>query len=67
MRPLLSKEHFFLACPSASRSYIEATVRKSMEKSGARRSASDRHNAPVFQVDTNSLLIFYMFINFSHS
>ena len=45
----ISKKQFSVSNPSVSRPSFESALRKSFEKSGARRSGCDRRNAPVFQ------------------
>ena len=43
------KKQFSVSSPSASRPSFESALQKSFEKSWARKSGRDRHNAPVFQ------------------
>ena len=47
--PGVVKKQFSVSSPSASRCSLESALQKSFEKSGARRSARDCRNAPVFQ------------------
>ena len=47
--PGVVKKQFSVCSPSVSRPSFESALEKSFEKSGARRSARDRRNAPVFQ------------------
>ena len=42
------KKQFSVSSPSVCRPSFESALEKSFEKSGARRSGRDRHNAPVF-------------------
>ena len=49
LSPGVSKKQIPIASPSASRPSFEFALQKNFEKSGARRSGSDRRNAPVFQ------------------
>ena len=47
--PGVSRKQFSVESPSGSHPSFESALQKSFEKSGARRSSRDRHNAPVFQ------------------
>ena len=47
--PRAKKKQFSVSSPSASRPSFEYALRKSFQKSGARRSSRDRRDAPVFQ------------------
>ena len=47
--PGVSKKQFSVSSPAVNRPSFESALRKSFEKSGARRSGRDRRNSPVFQ------------------
>ena len=55
------KKQFSVESPSPSRPSFEAALEKCFEKSSARRSGRDCHNAPVFPGDINNILIFYLY------
>ena len=61
MSPGVAKKQLSVESPSASRPSFESAPQKSFEKSGARRSSRDRHNAQFFTGDTNNNLIVYMY------